>query len=128
MINNVADFCGNTVVVTHSGGVNTVPWANNTKIGAILAAHYPGQESGNSIADILWGDVAPSGRLPYTVPRDAGDAGPPVVNLTGPVDDPLAWQADFEEGQLIDYRHYDAEGIEPLYEFGFGLTYTTFEV
>lgn len=128
VINNVAEFCGNTVVVTHSGGVNTMPWANNTNIGAILAAHYPGQESGNSIADILWGDAAPSGRLPYTVPRGAGDAGPPVVNLTGPVGDPLAWQADFAEGQLIDYRHYDAGGVEPLYEFGFGLTYTTFEI
>lgn len=128
VINNVAEYCGNTVVVTHSGGVNTMPWANNTKIGAILAAHYPGQESGNSIVDVLWGDVAPSGRLPYTVPHSAEDAGPAVVNLTQPVDDPLAWQADFSEGQLIDYRHYDAQGIEPLYEFGFGLTYTTFTI
>lgn len=128
VINNVAEYCGNTVVVTHSGGVNTMPWANNSKIGAILAAHYPGQESGNSIVDLLWGDVAPSGRLPYTVPRSAEDAGPAVVNLTQPVDDPLAWQADFSEGQLIDYRHYDAQGIEPLYEFGFGLTYTTFAI
>lgn len=128
VINNVADFCGNTVVVTHSGGVNTMPWANHTKIGAVLAAHYPGQESGNSVVDVLWGDVAPSGRLPYTVPQSAVDAGPAVVNLTQPVDDPLAWQADFTEGQLIDYRHYDAQGIEPLYEFGFGLTYTTFAI
>lgn len=128
VINNVAELCGNTVVVTHSGGVNTMPWANNTKIGAILAAHYPGQESGNSIVDLLWGDVAPSGRLPYTVPRSAEDAGPAIVNLTEPVSDPLAWQDDFTEGQLIDYRHYDAQGIEPLYEFGFGLTYTTFAI
>lgn len=128
VINNVADFCGNTVVVTHSGGVNTMPWANHTKIGAVLAAHYPGQESGNSVVDVLWGDVAPSGRLPYTVPRSAADAGPAVVNLTQPVEDPLAWQADFTEGQLIDYRHYDAQGIEPLYEFGFGLTYTMFAI
>lgn len=128
VIKNVADFCGNTIVVTHYGGVNTMPWANNTNIGAILAAHYPGQESGNSIVDLLWGDVAPSGRLPYTVPRSAEDAGPAVVNLTQPVEDPLAWQSNFTEGQLIDYRHYDAQGIEPLYEFGFGLTYTTFAI
>ncbi|KAL2873593.1 hypothetical protein SGCOL_011228 [Colletotrichum sp. CLE4] len=128
VINNVADFCGTTVVVTHSGGVNTMPWANHTKIGAILAAHYPGQESGNSIVDLLWGDVAPSGRLPYSVPRSEEYAGPAIVNLTQPVGDPLAWQANFTEGQMIDYRHYDALGIEPLYEFGFGLTYTTFEV
>ena len=128
VINNVADYCGNTIVVTHSGGVNTMPWADNPKIGAILAAHYPGQESGNSIADLLWGDVAPSGRLPYTIPNTTENTGPPIVNLTRPVGDPLAWQADFTEGQLIDYRHYDANGIEPLYEFGFGLTYTTFAI
>ncbi|KAF9873383.1 beta-glucosidase 2 [Colletotrichum karsti] len=128
VINNVANFCGNTIVVTHSGGVNTMPWANHTKIGAILAAHYPGQESGNSIVDLLWGDVAPSGRLPYTIPLNEEDAGPPVVNLTGPVSDPLSWQSDFTEGQLIDYRHYDATNIEPLYEFGYGLTYTTFAI
>ncbi|GKT93493.1 LOW QUALITY PROTEIN: beta-glucosidase 2 [Colletotrichum tofieldiae] len=128
VVNNVADFCGNTVVVTHSGGVNTMPWANHTKIGAILAAHYPGQESGNSIVDLLWGEVAPSGRLPYTIPLREADAGPPIVNVTQPVSDPLAWQADFTEGQMIDYRHYDALGIEPLYEFGFGLTYTTFAI
>ncbi|KAH8753108.1 beta-glucosidase [Diaporthe sp. PMI_573] len=128
VINNVADFCGNTVVVTHSGGVNTMPWASHPKIGAILAAHYPGQESGNSIVDLLWGDVAPSGRLPYTIPRSAEDAGPAIVNLTQPVADPLGWQANFSEGLLIDYRHYDAQGIEPLYEFGFGLTYTTFAI
>ncbi|KXH47416.1 beta-glucosidase [Colletotrichum simmondsii] len=128
VINNVADFCATTVVVTHSGGVNTMPWVNHTKIGAILAAHYPGQESGNSIVDLLWGDVAPSGRLPYSVPRNEEDAGPAIVNLTQPIVDPLAWQADFTEGQMIDYRHYDALDIEPLYEFGFGLTYTTFAV
>ncbi|KAF5502327.1 putative beta-glucosidase G [Colletotrichum aenigma] len=128
VIDNVADFCGNTIVVTHSGGVNTMPWANHTKIGEILLAHYPEKESGNSIVDLLWGDIAPSGRLPYTVPRDEADAGPPIVNITGPVSDPLAWQADFTEGQLIDYRHYDAQNIEPLYEFSFGLTYTTFAI
>ncbi|KAJ0382643.1 hypothetical protein COL922a_012119 [Colletotrichum nupharicola] len=105
-----------------------MPWASHTKIGANLWAHYPGQESGNSIVDLLWGDVAPSGRLPYTVPRNEADAGPPIVNITGPVFDPLAWQADFTEGQLIDYHHYDAQNIEPLYEFGFGLTYTTFAI
>ncbi|KAH6686693.1 beta-glucosidase [Plectosphaerella plurivora] len=96
VINNVANFCDNTVVITHSGGINTMPWADHPKIGAILAAHYPGQESGNAIVDLLWGDVVPSGRLPYTIPLDAADA--------------------------------DVDGIDPLYEFGFGLTYTTFSV
>ncbi|KAM0273577.1 hypothetical protein ACHAQH_008240 [Verticillium albo-atrum] len=82
VINNVANYCAKTVVITHYGGVNTMPWADYPKIGAILAAHYPGQETGNSIVDLLWGDMAPSGRLPYTIPREAEDAGPSIVNLT----------------------------------------------
>ncbi|CAG9996472.1 unnamed protein product [Clonostachys byssicola] len=127
-IRNVAKLCGNTVVVTHSGGVVTLPWADEPKIGAILAAHYPGEQSGNSIVDILWGDVNPSGRLPYTIPFKGEDSGPPIVNLTEPVKDQGAWQADFSEGQLIDYRHYDAMNITPRYEFGFGLSYTAFEL
>ncbi|KAL4784757.1 beta-glucosidase [Aspergillus varians] len=128
VINNVANYCGNTIVVTHSGGVNTMPWADHPKIGAILAAHYPGQESGNSIVDVLWGDVNPSGHLPYTIPFQGKDAGPPIVNLSQPVTDPNAWQSDFTDGQFIDYRHYDALNITPRYEFGFGLSYTTFDI
>ncbi|WAO95964.1 Beta-glucosidase [Fusarium falciforme] len=132
VVNNVAKFCGRhkTVVVTNSAGVNTMPWANN--VTAILAGHYGGQEWGNSLVDVLWGKTEPSGRLPYTIPKAAADYDLPVVNLTGPDGlverDSSKWQADFTEGQLIDYRHFDAKEIEPLYEFGFGLGYTTFEV
>ncbi|KAF2182928.1 glycoside hydrolase family 3 protein [Zopfia rhizophila CBS 207.26] len=128
VINNAANHCGNTIVITHPAGVNTMPWADNPKIGAIVAAHYPGQESGSSIVDVLWGDINPSGRLPYTIPRCAEDPGPPIVNLTQPVTDLDTWQADFTEGQLIDYRHYDAQGTDPLFQFGFGFTYTTFDI
>ncbi|KAF6816926.1 beta-glucosidase 2 [Colletotrichum sojae] len=129
VVENVARRCPNTVVVTHSAGINSLPWAGNPNVTAILAAHLPGQESGNSIVDVLWGDVNPSGRLPYSITVDPEDAYVPVVNLTeGEVTSPTAWQADFTEGLFIDYRKLDAEDINPLYEFGFGLSYTTFDM
>ncbi|KFY73666.1 hypothetical protein V499_06258 [Pseudogymnoascus sp. VKM F-103] len=127
VVNNVARKCPNTIVVTHSGGVNTMPWAKNPNVKAILAAHYPGQESGNSIVDILWGDVNPSGKLPYTISEHESDYDIPVTNLSSvtAVDE---WQADFTEGLMIDYRHFDSKNITPLYEFGYGLSYTTFSL
>jgi beta-glucosidase len=134
VVEKTARFCGanKTVVITNSAGVNTMPWANNPNVTAILATHFPGHEIGNSIVDVLWGETEPSGRLPYTVPKNGSDYGFPVVNLTKPdgrrETDSIKWQVSFNEGQLIDYRHFDANKIEPLYEFGFGLGYTTFEL
>jgi beta-glucosidase len=128
IIENVAALCPNTVVVTHSVGTLVMPWAKDPNVKAILAANLPGQESGNSIVDVLWGDVNPSGKLPYTIPVNETDYPPPITNITGPVSNSSAWQADFTEGQLIDYRHFDAKNITPLYEFGFGLSYTTFDI
>ncbi|KFZ08204.1 hypothetical protein V502_09489 [Pseudogymnoascus sp. VKM F-4520 (FW-2644)] len=127
VVNNVAKKCPNTIVVTHSGGVNTMPWANNPNVTAILAAHYPGQETGNSIVDLLWGDVNPSGKLPYTIPEKESDYDIPVTNLSS-VTSADEWQSDFTEGLMIDYRHFDAKNITPLYEFGHGLSYTIFDI
>ncbi|PSN67071.1 beta-glucosidase, partial [Corynespora cassiicola Philippines] len=128
VVNSVASWCNNTVVVTHSGGVNTLPFARHENVTAILAAHYPGDQSGHSIVDVLWGDYAPSGRLPYTIPETEDDYGFPIFNSSTNDADPRGWQADFTEGQLIDYKKFDAKNITPLYEFGFGLSYTTFDL
>jgi beta-glucosidase len=127
VVNSVASWCNNTVVVTHSAGVNTMPWATHQNVTAILAAHYPGEQSGNSIVDVLYGDVNPSGRLPYTIPVSKSDGCCAIVNLTDNKDW-NAWQADFAEGQMIDYRWFDVKNSTPLYAFGFGLSYTTFEI
>ncbi|KAF2008822.1 glycoside hydrolase family 3 protein [Aaosphaeria arxii CBS 175.79] len=127
-VESTAAMCPNTIVVTHGPGVVLMPWADNENVTAILAAHYPGEETGNSIVDILWGATEPSGQLPYTVPRNASDYGAPIVDTVVDEKDPNAWQSDFVEGQMIDYRHFDAYNIDPLYEFGFGLSYTTFEM
>ena len=125
VVNNVANKCNNTVVVTHSAGINTMPWADHPNVKAIIAAHLPGEQTGNSIVDVLWGDYNPAGKLPYTIPRNGSDYDLPVVNLTS-VSTPTGWQADFTEGQMIDYRHFDSKNIVPRYEFGFGLSYTNF--
>jgi beta-glucosidase len=127
LVEAVAATCNNTVVVTHSAGINILPWADHPNVTAILAAHYPGQESGNSIVDVLYGDVNPSGHLPYTIARNASDYNGPIttnVNTTG-LDD---WQSYFDEKLETDYRYFDAQNIDVLYEFGFGLSYTTFEL
>ncbi|KAI1119900.1 glycoside hydrolase superfamily [Nemania abortiva] len=129
VVTNVAEKCNNTVVVTHSVGINTMPWATHPNVKAIIAASLPGEQTGNSIVDVLWGDVNPSGRLTFTIPATEEDYDFPVVNLTSEeVTSPTAWQSNFTEGLMIDYRHFDAMDIQPLYEFGFGLSYTTFDV
>ncbi|TID05079.1 putative beta-glucosidase G [Colletotrichum higginsianum] len=127
VVENVARNCNNTVVVTHSSGINTLPWADHPNVTAILAAHYPGQESGNSLVDVLYGDVNPSARLPYTIALNGTDYNAPPttgINTTGWYD----WQSWFDEKLEIDYRHFDAHNISVRYEFGFGLSYTTFEL
>ncbi|KAH6972943.1 glycosyl hydrolase family 3 N terminal domain-containing protein [Ilyonectria sp. MPI-CAGE-AT-0026] len=128
VVESTASICTNTIVVVHAPGVISMPWADNENVTAILLAHYPGEQSGNSIVDLLWGDVEPSGRLPYSIPKKQSDYGPAIVNLTSSDISPDAWNADFNEGQMIDYRHFDAEGIDPAYEFGFGLSYTKFQM
>lgn len=127
VVESVASYCNNTVVITHSSGINNLPFASHPNVTAILAAHYPGQESGNAIIDILYGDVNPSAKLPYTIALQTDDYnGLPTtaVNST----DPYAWQAWFDEKLEIDYRYFDAQNMSVLYEFGFGLSYTTFSL
>ncbi|KAF2648787.1 glycoside hydrolase family 3 protein [Lophiostoma macrostomum CBS 122681] len=130
VVENVASVCPNTVVVLHGASPNVLPWKDNANVTAILAAHFPGQETGNSIADVLWGDVNPAGKLPYTIANQESDYEKNLVNSTELVEstDPNAWQATFTEGQLIDYKEFDAQNKSVAYEFGFGLSYTTFEL
>ncbi|KAF9764196.1 hypothetical protein IL306_002870 [Fusarium sp. DS 682] len=130
VVNSIASRCPRrTIVVTHSGGPDIMPWATNPNVSAIVAAHYPGQESGNSIMDVLTGKVNPSGKLPYTIAKKEEDYIGKVVNITGSAaEDAENWQSDFTEGLFIDYRHFDNKNLEPLYEFGYGLSYTIFDV
>lgn len=125
VVGSVAAYCNNTVVVTHSAGINVLPFADHPNVTAIVAAHYPGQESGHAIADVLYGDVNPAAKLPYTIALNGTDynAPPTTAVQTNGTDD---WQSWFDEKLEIDYRYFDAHNMSVRYEFGYGLSYTTF--
>jgi beta-glucosidase len=126
LVKNVATNCSNTIVIIHNAGIRTVDaWIEHPNITAVLFAGVPGQESGHAIADVLYGDVNPSGRLPYTVARLESDYGS-LLNSTFEPSNPAFLQSNFTEGLYIDYRAFDAKNITPRYEFGYGLSYTTF--
>ena len=128
IILSVANNCNNTIVVFHNTATRLVEgFIDHPNVTAVIFAHGPGQLSGLGLVDILYGNVNPSGKLPYTVAHNQSDYG----DLLGPSlpegDFTLFPQSDFTEGVYIDYRRFDQMGIEPRYEFGFGLSYTTFE-
>ncbi|KNZ63973.1 hypothetical protein VP01_107g2 [Puccinia sorghi] len=145
LILKTAQACNNTVVVIHSvGPVDMEAWIDHPNVTAVLMAGLPGQESGNSEVDILWGQVNPvkhrvpfsvmdflprwlwlalsSARLPYTIAKKRSDYPANILyNSSTPVP-----QITYSEQLQIDYRHFDAHNIEPRFEYGFGLSYTTF--
>ncbi|KAI1349208.1 glycosyl hydrolase family 3 N terminal domain-containing protein [Xylaria sp. FL0043] len=124
LIAAVASINPNTIVVIHSVGPVLIDYVKtHPNVTAILWAGLPGQESGNSLTDVLYGKVNPQGRSPFTWGKAAEDWG--ITTLVNP-SNPLQPQQDFTEGSFIDYRYFDREGIEPSFEFGFGLSYTTF--
>ncbi|MDG2020262.1 MAG: glycoside hydrolase family 3 C-terminal domain-containing protein [SAR86 cluster bacterium] len=119
LIETICKLNKNTVVVLNTGSPCEMPWVENAK--AILQCWFPGQEFGNSLADILLGKINPSGKLPTTFPKKLSDT-PAYPTYPG-----KDMQMDYEEGLFIGYRWYDKESIEPLFPFGHGLSYTTFE-
>ncbi len=125
LVEKVANECFQTVVIVHAvGPVVLERWIDLPNVKAVILANLPGEESGNAIADVLFGRVDASGRLPYTVGKSMSDYGPGGQIMYKP--NGLAPQQDFKEGLLIDYRHFDHQSITPRYEFGFGLSYTSF--
>lgn len=114
----------NTIVVVHSvGPMDIEAWINHPNITAVVWAGVAGQEVGNALVDVLYGDVNPSGRLPYTIAKRLEDY-PAQVSRAGGIND--NFPVPYSEGLLVDYRHFDAHNIAPRFEFGFGLSYTTF--
>ncbi|MCX8170858.1 MAG: beta-glucosidase [Candidatus Bathyarchaeota archaeon] len=102
--------------------VEVVSWRG--LVDAILLIWQAGQETGRIFADIITGRINPSGKLPTTFPRDYWDV--PSWNFPGePRDNPQV--VSYDEGIYVGYRYYDTFGVEPAYEFGFGLSYTTFK-
>lgn len=122
LIGKIAAVNTNTVVVLQTGGPVEMPWLD--KVRAVLQIWYPGQELGNAVADVLFGDEEPGGRLPQTFPKKLSDNSA----ITG---DPLVYPGKdghvrYDEGVFVGYRHHDTRKAEPLFPFGFGLGYTSF--
>ncbi|MFM2280166.1 MAG: beta-glucosidase [Pseudomonadota bacterium] len=111
-----------TIVVLQTGGPVLMPWFD--RAAAVMQCWYPGQEAGNAIADVLFGDAEPGGRLPQTFPRRA-------IDNSAFTDDILTYpgldgHVAYREGIFVGYRHHDTRGIKPFLPFGFGLSYTIF--
>ena len=118
LVDAVATANPHTIVVIESGNPILMPWRN--KVAAILEAWYPGEAGGRAVANVLFGKVNPSGRLPFTFPARNEDT--PTWGDTGAISkDPI-----YSEKLDIGYRWYDARKIAPLFEFGYGLSYTHF--
>lgn len=129
LIVSVANGCGGgtgeTIVVIHTvGPVLMERWIDLPGVKAVLLANLPGQESGNALGDVIFGDVNPSGCLPWTIGRSLDDYGDGAKIMYMP--NGVVPQQDFAEGLYVDYRHFDKKDIKPRFEFGFGLSYTTF--
>lgn len=127
IILNVAANCSNTIVIFQNAGARLVDtFIDHPNVTALVFAHVPGQDSGKALVSLLYGDENFSGKLPYTIAKNESD----YAGLAAPAQPEgeyaLFPQSDFTEGIYTDYRAFDAKNITPRYEFGFGLSYTTF--
>ena len=116
LIEAVAGANENTVVVLETGGPVLMPWA--ARVPAILEAWYPGRAGGEAIANVLAGRANPSGHLPATFPAS-------LEQLPHP-GEPHKGDVEYSEGAAVGYKWFDSKGLEPLFPFGHGLSYTTF--
>jgi len=138
LIAKVAAANPHTIVVLETGNPVTMPWVD--KVSAILEAWFAGSRGSDALANILFGDVNPSGKLPITFPKTEADLPHPAIVQpppgTYPPENPNRWrqalegypafQTTYDEGLKIGYKWYDAERKQPLFPFGYGLSYTTY--
>jgi beta-glucosidase len=139
LVSAVAAANPHTIVILETGGPVTMPWIDS--VSAALEVWYPGIKGGAAIASLLFGDVNPSGRLPLTFPKSEADLPHPVITKQpppGPGDmrpffpgaphkeNSRRFDIDYDEGLKVGYKWDEAEGKEPLFAFGYGLSYTTF--
>ena len=120
LISAVAAANPRTIVVLNTGSAVAMPWVDS--VAGVVEAWYPGQEDGNAIAAVLFGDVNPSARLPVSFPKSLADV-PASTSEQWPG---VGGQVRYSEGLLVGYRWYQARAVAPLFPFGFGLSYTTF--
>ncbi len=146
LIHAVIDANPRTVVDLQSGGAQLLPWSSGAEpmaaargraagsvmpwahgAAAVPAAWYPGQRGAEALARILSGEVNPSGKPPLTIPMRIEALPRPVIDAPRRPDSQEPFPVRYDEGFLVGYRWFDARGLEPLFPFGFRLSYTTFE-
>ncbi|MFJ6214047.1 discoidin domain-containing protein [Streptomyces sp. NPDC092296] len=120
LITSVAAANPHTIVVLNNNSATSMPWLN--QVAGVFEGFYSGQQIGTAMAELIFGDVNPSGKLPITFPKSLADV---------PAHTAAQWpgsngQVQYSEGLKVGYRWYDAQNIEPLYPFGFGLSYTSY--
>ena len=119
VISKLLEANENTVILLMGGSPVEMPWIDRAS--ALVWGWYGGMEGGRAYADVLFGDVNPSGKLPITMPVRLEDSAPIALDDYGPD------VTRYPEGVFIGYRWYEKQGIEPLFPFGHGLSYTSFE-
>lgn len=119
LIEAIAEVQPNIIVVLSNGSPVEMPWLDKVK--AVLEAYLGGQALGGAVADLLFGDANPSGKLAETFPRSLAQ-NPSHPYFPGEGD-----RVEYKEGLLVGYRYYDTKDIDPLFPFGFGLSYTAFD-
>ncbi|KHF40554.1 glycoside hydrolase family 3 C-terminal domain-containing protein [Halalkalibacter okhensis] len=119
IIEAVVEVQENTVIVLSNGAPIEMPWLEKVK--GLLEGYLGGQAIGGAIADLLFGEVNPSGKLAETFPVQLSD-NPSYLHFPGEGDN-----VEYKEGIFVGYRYYDTKKVEPLFPFGYGLSYTTFE-
>ena len=122
LISAVAAVNPRTVVVLNTGGAVLMPWLG--KVAGVVEDWYPGEVDGSAIAAVLYGDFDPSGRLPITFPQSQGQSGIDTLTQWPGID----LTSTYTEGLDVGYRFDHANGVTPLFPFGFGLAYTHFSV
>ena len=121
LIRQISSVNQNTIVVITSGGsVDMRQWIN--RVPGVIEAWYPGQEGGPALAQILFGEYSPSGKLPASFERQWEDN----ATFHSYYPKPGEKQVEYSEGVFLGYRHFDRAGVKPLFPFGYGLSYTTF--
>lgn len=126
VVEQIAAIRPDLVFVNVSGSPVAMPWAS--MVAGIVQAWYLGSETGNALSDVLTGKVNPSGKLPFSFPYTLSDC--PVktpAQYPGILGEDGIWQAYYSEGIYIGYRWYEAQRIRPLFAFGYGLSYTSFD-
>jgi beta-glucosidase len=124
LIEQIAAANPRTIVVLETGTAVTMPWLD--KVAAVVEAWYAGSAGHKALANVLVGNVNPTGKLPITFPKSETDLPHPVIPPLPPQDQALSYAVHYDEGPKVGYKWYETQHKQPLFAFGFGLSYTTY--